>query len=136
MLRVVEVLNNEIMSMVEALGAKPTMTYKTLCAYIDCLVKPRPIDHIGAAIKSRYVTEDVPYGLVPMSELGRKLGVATPLIDAFIEIAGAMNQEDYRTSGSGLKALGLTELSKEQIIDLVEGGWQEECIRVRHQVGH
>lgn len=121
-LKVMEALNNEIMSMVKALGAKPTMTYKALRAYIDYLVKPKPIDHIGAAINGRYVTEDVPYGLVPMSELGRKLGVATPLIDAFIEIAGVMNQEDYRKSGSGLKALGLAELSKEQIIDSVERG--------------
>jgi len=119
-LRVVEAIDNEIMAIVEALGAKPTMTYKALCAYIDYLVKPKPSDHLGAAIDGRYIIEDVPYGLVPISELGKKLGIETPLIDAFIKIAGAMNKEDYRKTGRGLKYLGLSELDKEQIISLVE----------------
>lgn len=119
-LRTVEAVNKEIMSIVESLGARPTMTYKALCAYIDYLVKPKPSDHVGAAINGRYITEDVPYGLVPTSELGKKLGVETPLIDGFIKIAGTMNKEDYYKSGRGLKPLGL-ELDKEMIIDSVEG---------------
>lgn len=38
---------------------------------------PSTLDH-------RFFTEDVPYGLVPLSELGRLAGVATPIIDAMI----------------------------------------------------
>jgi len=59
---------------------------------------------------------------VPMSQLGRKLGVATPLMNALIEIATALNQEDYCQTGRTLESLGLAELSKEQIINLVESG--------------
>jgi opine dehydrogenase len=119
-LRAVEAVNSEIISIIEALGARPTMTYKSLCAYIDYLVKPNPSDHLGAAINGRYITEDVPYGLVPASELGKKLGIETSLIDAFIKIAGIMNKEDYYKTGRGLKSLGLEGLDKEQILDLVE----------------
>jgi len=57
-----------------------------------------------------------------MSELGEKLGVATPLINAFIEIASVLNKEDYRKTGRTLETLGLDRLSKEQIMNLVERG--------------
>jgi opine dehydrogenase len=71
---------------------------------------------------SRYVTEDVPFGLVPLSELGEKIGVATPLIDAFIEIASVINGEDYRETGRTLATLGLADMNKEQIVKLLNEG--------------
>ena len=67
------------------------------------------------------MTEDVPYGLVPTSEMGKKAGVATPLLDALVVIASVVCQEDYRRTGRTLESLGLDKLSKEQIISLVEG---------------
>ena len=73
-------------------------------------------------LKHRYITEDVPYGLVPMSELGEKLEVPTPTMNAIITIASVLNQEDYRKTGRTLESLGLAELSKEQIIKFIEHG--------------
>lgn len=55
----------------------------------------------------RYVTEEVPYGLVPLSELGGLLGVPTPNIDAIITLASTVNGVDYRTEGRHLSTLGL-----------------------------
>lgn len=55
----------------------------------------------------RYVAEEVPYGLVPLSELGTLVGVATPNIDAVIALAGTVNGVDYRAEGRGLASLGL-----------------------------
>jgi len=74
------------------------------------------------AMTSRYVTEDVPFGLVPLSELGEKIGVATPLIDAFIEIASVINEEDYRKTGRTLATLGMDKMDKEQILKLLNEG--------------
>jgi len=73
-------------------------------------------------LKDRYITEDIPYGLVPMSELGKKLDVRTPIMDSFIEIASVLNQEDYRKTGRTLETLGLDKLNREQILRFVETG--------------
>src|SRR5207249_11798487 len=35
----------------------------------------------------KYVAEDVPTGLIPISEFGKAVGVPTPAIDAVIELA-------------------------------------------------
>jgi opine dehydrogenase len=53
-------------------------------------------------MRNRYVTEDVPYGLVLYSILGKKVGVKTPVIDSLIELAGAVNEENYREIGISL----------------------------------
>ncbi len=72
-------------------------------------------------VKHRYFTEDVPYGLLPISELGRKGNVPTPLADALTAIASVICEEDYRSTGRTVESLGLADLSKEEIISLVEG---------------
>jgi len=56
----------------------------------------------------RYVAEDVGCGLVLWSSLGRALGVATPLTDAFISIASALTGVDWYAKGRTLESLGLT----------------------------
>jgi opine dehydrogenase len=58
----------------------------------------------------RYLTEDVELGLVLWSSLGTALGVATPLSDAFIELAGVVLGRDLRASGRTLAGLGLAGL--------------------------
>ena len=88
-----------------------------------------PFDTIGviASIKGpytvhdRYITEDLPFGLVPVSELGRKVGVKTPLIDAIVNVGVSVCQEDYWQTGRTLKTLGLDEMSPEQITKYVNG---------------
>lgn len=57
--------------------------------------------------RHRYVTEEVPNGLVPLSEIGSLLGVPTPNIDAIISLASTVNGTDYRAEGRHLDALGL-----------------------------
>ncbi|MBX5457371.1 MAG: NAD/NADP octopine/nopaline dehydrogenase family protein [Thermogemmatispora sp.] len=60
-----------------------------------------------ANLDSRYLHEDIPFGLVPMSELGRALGVATPVMDALITLASCISRRDYRAEGWTLARLGL-----------------------------
>ena len=75
-----------------------------------------------SSVKSRYITEDVPYGLVPIAELARKFNVATPLVDAVIELASVINQTDYREEGMSLEELGIADLSKEELQRVLETG--------------
>lgn len=73
-------------------------------------------------IDARYITEDVPMSLVPISELGRKAGIATPNIDAVIQLTSAIYKRDFRASGRCLKNLGLDSMEREQIIHYFETG--------------
>jgi opine dehydrogenase len=63
-------------------------------------------------LKDRYVTEDVPYGMVLLSTLGDLLGVPTPTHDAVIQLASVINRTDYWKTGRGIKQLGLSQLDK------------------------
>ncbi len=66
----------------------------------------------------RYVAEDVPAGLVPVSELGQKFGVATPAINTIINLANILYDTDFRAKGRNLAQLGLENLSLEEIRNL------------------
>lgn len=59
-------------------------------------------------LKHRYVTEDVPYSLVPISTIGKKLGINTPNIDAIINLASMSNETDYFTNGRNADKIGFS----------------------------
>jgi opine dehydrogenase len=63
-------------------------------------------------LKDRFVTEDVPYGMVLLSTLGDLLGIPTPTHDAVIQLASVINRTDYWKTGRGMKQLGLSSLDK------------------------
>jgi opine dehydrogenase len=63
-------------------------------------------------LKDRFVTEDVPCGMVLLSTLGNLLGIPTPSHDAVIQLASVINRTDYRKTGRGIKQLGLSNLDK------------------------
>jgi opine dehydrogenase len=67
----------------------------------------------------RYLTEDVGYGLVFLTDLAARLGVPTPVMDALIAIASVVLARDFRAEGKRtLATLGLDEISPEQLAAL------------------
>jgi opine dehydrogenase len=66
-------------------------------------------------MEMRYLTEDVPCSLVPMSSLAKKSGVKTPIMDALITVASAMHQKDYRAEGWTVESLGIADLDLKQL---------------------
>ena len=73
---------------------------------------------IGAQpqLDHRYLNEDVGYGLVFMSKLGRQVGVETPAIDAVIRVASIVMARDYRAEALRTpESLSIGELSAEQL---------------------
>lgn len=73
------------------------------------------------SLDSRYVHEDVGYGLVALTAIAKAIGVNTPIMDAFISLFCYINKTDYRVTGMTLEKLGLEGLSSVQsIIDKVE----------------
>jgi len=76
-----------------------------------------------ASMQDRFVTEDVPYGLVLLSTLGQLLDIATSIADAIINLCGAINRVDYRAEGRGAGELGLGGMSVEQVRIFLERGF-------------
>lgn len=70
----------------------------------------------------RYITEDVPMSLVPISSIGNHLNVATPMIDSMIHLASVIHETDYWAEGRTVETMGLSELSVKQIRQLVLEG--------------
>jgi len=74
-----------------------------------------------ASLDTRYVTEDVPFGLVPSTVLGRIAGVTMPLHNAGIAIFSALYGRDFRAENDLLPALALEELSIDALRALMRG---------------
>ena len=73
-------------------------------------------------LQHRYVMEDVPMSLVPISELGRTFGVRTELIDAVICLASTIHGTDYRHNGRTVESMGLNGMSVQEIKQYVQEG--------------
>ena len=73
-------------------------------------------------VSSRYFTEDAPYGLVPWSNLGKAIGVPTPVIDSIVNIYCVVNERDWWVDGRTHDDLGLAGLAPEQIKSYVRTG--------------
>ena len=50
-----------------------------------------------SSLDSRYIKEDIPYGLAPISNLGKIKGVVTPVIDTIINLSDILMEEVYRS---------------------------------------
>jgi opine dehydrogenase len=61
------------------------------------------------------VTEDVPYGMVLTSTLGKLLKIPTPTHDAVIQLASVINRTDYWKTGRGISGLGLSKMNKQSL---------------------
>lgn len=72
-----------------------------------------------ANMKHRYLTEDIPYGLVPMASIGKAAGVKTPRIDAMIDLSNMAVGRDLTREGLNVEKLGLGAMTIDQMHDYV-----------------
>lgn len=73
-------------------------------------------------INNRYITEDVPMSLVPISEFARLIGVKTPVIDSLINIANVIFKKNFIETGRNLSRLGLEGLKINKIKEILNEG--------------
>jgi opine dehydrogenase len=85
--------------------SEPNMTIKS----------PPSLDH-------RYIREDIGYGLVPMAEIGRMLGVKTPVMDALITLASTALGVDFRRTGVTLEKMGLAKVAAGKLRQFLHDG--------------
>jgi opine dehydrogenase len=67
------------------------------------------------ALNTRWLTEDVPYGLAAWHTLGEQYGVPTPLMRSLVELASATLGQDFWKSARTVKELGIEGMSKEDL---------------------
>ena len=75
------------------------------------------------SFEHKYITEDVPVGLMPMRALGTAAGVPTPTIDALITLVRAMTGKDFVAEARTLERMGLGGLGAAEIQRVVADGW-------------
>jgi opine dehydrogenase len=74
------------------------------------------------SLENRYVTEDIPFGLVAWASLGNAVKVETPMMDALIALGGVIMGKDCWQEGRNLDKLGLAEMDLQQIKSYLETG--------------
>lgn len=121
---ILEKLDSEKMDVLEKLGF-PRLSYVEACKYRNTLDETQdakevffwyaamPTRAIGPVIvNSRYITEDVPQGLVMLEALGEQLDIETPICSALIEMASAALERDMRKNGRTPERLGEDNLKR------------------------
>jgi opine dehydrogenase len=136
--RLYEAINAERVAVAAALGA----SVPTLADWFDRVYRVReatlaetcqrltynsdgPYQATGTpkSLHHKFITEDVPTGLIPMSELGAAGGVKTPAIDALVEMVRNMTGKDFAAEGRTLERLGLRGMDAERIRRTMEEGF-------------
>jgi opine dehydrogenase len=75
------------------------------------------------SLAHKYITEDVPTGLIPMRVLGAADGMATPTLDALIHLACVAAGDDFAADARTLDRLGLSGQDAAQIQATVHNGF-------------
>lgn len=129
----IKAVYNEIQSVADAIGIKtlqyPEHAFWERSTIMGAYYKV-PFDSEGtvasasgpSSMKDRYISEDVPYGMVPIALLGRQFKVPTPIMDSVINLASVINETDYWKEGRSLEELGIAGLSREELLKVVESG--------------
>ncbi len=73
-----------------------------------------------SSVDTRYISEDLPFGLAPWSAIGSMWKVPTPNIDAVIQVASTMLGTDYFADGLTVKDLGIAGMAPEDVRALIE----------------
>ena len=122
---ILEALDKEKMDVMEKMGCE-RLPYVEACKFRNTLDDERDAKEVffwyadmptrakgPTKVDSRYISEDVPQGLVLLESLGLKYKIATPICTALINIASAALGRDLRLEGRTLENLG------EDLLDLI-----------------
>ncbi|MBO2518242.1 NAD/NADP octopine/nopaline dehydrogenase family protein [Limnochorda sp.] len=79
--------------------------------------------------RHRYLTEDVPTGLVPMVSLGKALGLPMAVMESLVRMAECLHRVEYSATGRTVESLGLAGLGPAAIRRTVELGFAPQAHR-------
>jgi opine dehydrogenase len=118
-----ERVDEERIEIASQLYPNPPSFLETMCKIynLKCNTIYEVIKNINAyniqfspdSMKHRYITEDIPYSLVPIATIGKALGINTTNMDAVINIACMANGENYWLTGRTAEKIGFEKCEKE-----------------------
>jgi opine dehydrogenase len=127
--RVMDAVDSERKAVQQALGLRGLTVPDLFYAYFGTRgenslesLRARPVDQGGVSpdgSSHRYLTEDVPYGLVPIASIGALFNVETPLIRGIVELASAACNIDFWEVGRNTNQMGLEGMTREEILRYV-----------------
>lgn len=122
--RILEALDAEKMMVLEKLGFS-RLSYVEACKYRNSLDDNMDAKEVflnyaemdtrakgPTKVDSRYISEDVPQGLVMLEAIAKSLNVPTPIATALIDIAGVALGRNLRTEGRTPERLGIENIEK------------------------
>lgn len=74
------------------------------------------------SLRTRYLLEDIPTGLIPMVELGKLQGIPMPRMQLIIDLGQYLLQEDFYKEGRTLTNLGLEGMTGDDLTHYIETG--------------
>ena len=74
------------------------------------------------AVNTRWLTEDVPYGLAAWANLADRLNVETPVMDALVKLGLIVTHLDGAATGRGVKELGIAGMNRDEMLKYVTVG--------------
>ncbi|NIA16316.1 MAG: NAD(P)-binding domain-containing protein [Nitrospiraceae bacterium] len=130
--RYLERIDRERLAMAAALGGRPlsvsewvSSRYGLGLADIYTMLRSNPYYRNVKApttLDHRYLLEDVPTGLVPISDAASAVGVRTPAMDHLIDEASGILGRDFRKEGRTLDNLGLPRYRlQEALANIIAG---------------
>lgn len=121
---ILEALDKEKMTVLKKMGFKE-LSYVEACKYRNSLNESEDAKEVflnyaemdtrakgPTKVDSRYISEDVPQGLVMLESLGKTLNIETPIASSLINIASAALDRNLRNEGRTLEGLGRDNLKK------------------------
>ncbi|PKK39786.1 D-octopine dehydrogenase [Clostridiaceae bacterium JG1575] len=121
---ILEKLDEEKMDIIEHLGYE-RISYVEACKFRNTLDDTKNAKEIffwyaamptrakgPLSVDSRYLSEDVPQGLVMLEALGKALGIATPMSTSLIELASAALGRNLRSEGRTPERLGSENIQR------------------------
>lgn len=108
-------LGYQLRTELEAMNALYACDAETVYEFNRASVTHGKINKGPNSSKARYITEDIPYLFVPCHELGKLVGVNTPIVDSIINLANAYNETNYYETGRTLEKMGIANLTIDQI---------------------
>jgi len=129
MARVMEQVDMERMKIGEKLGLKLNSLQKTLGIFYGAKGKDLyetistcyayQVQGAPLSLEDRYVTEDIPYGLVPYTLLGEQLGIRVNTIRAMATIGCSVTGRNFWEEGLTMEKAGLAGKNEKEILDFL-----------------
>jgi opine dehydrogenase len=110
-----------VLSAIELVGRAYAMRPESLYQAIQQNEAYRRIGGVPG-LAYRYLVDDVPASALPMAELAGAAGLASPLMNACVDLSSSLMGTDYRRQGRTLAAMGLAGLDAAGIQRAAQAG--------------